>query len=255
MRPVDLIPPEERRGARQAARTGPLAYLLVGVLIAALVAVTALVLTGNAISDRKAEVAGLEQEQSALAAEAEKLEPFTAFRTMEEARTATVTGLAKSRFDWERVLRELSLVLPEDVWLINLTGTVKPEVEIEDGAEITARDSVPGPALEIIGCAASQDSVGRFVAALHDIDGVTRVTAARSERPDLSSTEATGATDAAGATDESEDDCRTRDFIARFEVVAAFDEVQLDPSTLPPVGPPAAPSSSETPTPAPGGVR
>jgi hypothetical protein len=161
---------------------------------------------------------------------------------MEEARTATVTGLAKSRFDWERVLRELSLVLPGDVWLINLTGSVTPEVELDGAAEVSARDSVPGPALEIVGCAASQDSVGRFVAALHDIDGVTRVTAARSERPDLSSAEATSAASGAGAADEGEDDCRTRDFIVRFEIVAAFDEVQLDPSTLPPVGPPAAPS-------------
>jgi Tfp pilus assembly protein PilN len=239
MRPVNLIPPEERRGARQVARTGPLSYLLVGVLVAALVGVTALVLTDRSISDRKAEVAGLEQQEAALAEQAAKLEPFTAFRTMEESRTATVTALAKSRFDWERVLRELSLVLPEDVWLINLTGTVTPEVTVQDGAEITARDDVPGPALEIIGCAASQDSVGRFVAALHDIDGVTRVTATKSERPELSSADAVGTGSTGG---ESDDDCRTRDSIARFEVVAAFDEVPLDPSTLAPAGPPAAPT-------------
>jgi hypothetical protein len=125
------------------------------------------------------------------------------------------------------------------VWLINLTGTVTPDVELEDGAEITARDQVPGPALEIVGCAASQDSVGRFVAALHDIDGVTRVTATKSERSDLSS-ETTTSTDSEA--DGSEDDCRTRDAIARFEVIAAFDEVQIDLSSLPPVGPPGAPT-------------
>ena len=235
MRPVNLIPPEERRGPRQAARTGPLSYLLVGALIAALLGVTALVLTNNAISDRKAEVTSLEQEEAALAEEAAKLEPFTAFGTMEEARTATVTALAKSRFDWERVLRELSLVLPEDVWLINLTGTVNPQVELEDAGAIPARDDVSGPALEIVGCAPGQEAVGRFIAALHDIDGVTRVTATKSERPDLSSTDALGT---ASSGDENDDDCRTRDFIARFEILAAFDEVQLDAATSAPAAPP-----------------
>ena len=239
MRAVNLIPPEERRGTRRAARTGPLSHLLVGLLIAAVAAVTALVLTTNTISDRESEVVRLEQEQAELASQAAKLEPFTAFRTLEQARTQTVTSLAKSRFDWERVLRELSLVLPADVWLINLTGTVSSQVDLDDGAEIVARDSVEGPALEIVGCAASQDSVGRFLAALSDIDGVTRVTATKSERPDLSSGSATDEPETGAGAD---DDCRTRDFIVRFEIVAAFDEVALDPAELPPVGPPAAPA-------------
>ena len=31
---------------------------------------------------------------------------------MSEQRVATVTSLADSRFDWERVMRELALILP-----------------------------------------------------------------------------------------------------------------------------------------------
>ena len=60
MRPVNLIPAEERRGERAPLRSGPLAYIVVGALVAALLGVTALVLTGNQIADRKAEVAQLE---------------------------------------------------------------------------------------------------------------------------------------------------------------------------------------------------
>ena len=32
---------------------------------------------------------------------------------MRDARVATIDSLAKSRFDWERVIRELSVVIPK----------------------------------------------------------------------------------------------------------------------------------------------
>src|SRR5688500_11048863 len=162
---------------------------------------------------------------------------------MQEQRTATVVSLAQSRFDWERVLREFALVLPEDVWLIQLEGTVSPGVSLTDGAEISIREGVAGPALEIIGCAASQDAVGGVVAALRDIDGVTRVTVAKSERPELA--ESTGAASSEDAS--SDDDCRTRDFITRFEIVAAFDGVPATAAAPEGADPaaPAAPTGTE----------
>lgn len=48
MRPVNLIPPEERRGERAPMRTGSLSYLLVGALALVLGAVTVLVQIGRA---------------------------------------------------------------------------------------------------------------------------------------------------------------------------------------------------------------
>ena len=72
-------------------------------------------------------------------------------------------------------MRELALILPGDVWLTNLTGTARPDVSVDGGASISLRDSVPGPALEMIGCASGQEAVAGFVQALKDIDGVTRV--------------------------------------------------------------------------------
>lgn len=220
MRAINLIPPEARRD-RSPSGTGALSYLIVGVLVAVLAGVTALVLTNNQISDSKTEVAQLEQERAAAQERAASLQSFADFRSMQEQRTATVASLAQSRFDWERVLRELSLILPSDVWLTGLTGTVSPEVQLEAATAVSLRQGVPGPALEIVGCTVSQDAVGRFVAALRDIDGVTRVALSSSALPEESSAPAT----TSGSGGESSDDCQTRDFIARFEIVAAFDEV------------------------------
>lgn len=241
MRPINLIPPDDQAG-RMQARAGALSYVVLGVLAAILLAVTLMVLTNNRISDAKSEVTALEQERDAAQARAESLSAFAEFRSMQEQRTATVVSLAQSRFDWERVLREFALVLPEDVWLIELEGTVSSEVTLTDGADIGIRDGVPGPALEIIGCAASQDAVGGFVAALRDIDGVTRATVAKSERPELSESSGTEGTEAQASGD---DDCRTQDFITRFEIVAAFDGVPVA-AAAPESADPAAPAAPTT---------
>jgi Tfp pilus assembly protein PilN len=237
MRPVNLIPAEERHDGHGPMRTGPVPYLLVGALVAALVGVTALVLTGNQISDRKAEVAQLKREDAVVAARAERLAAFTQFRTLHEQRVATVTSLADSRFDWERVMRELSLILPSNVWLVSLDATASPDASTGGSGEGGASES-SGSGLR--GCASGQEAVAGFVTALKDIDGVTRVGVESSELSDQA--------EGAGASGGGEDDCRTRDFIAKFEIVAAFDAapVPLSASAEEAAAAPAAETTETT---------
>jgi Tfp pilus assembly protein PilN len=245
MRPVNLIPPDLRRGVQAPSRTGPIAYFLVGALALILGGVTLLVLTSNDISQHKADISRLKQERTQISAEADRLASYTQFNTVRQARVLTVGSLADSRFDWQRVLDEFSRVMPSDIWLVKLTGKVRPDVDVEDAAQITLRGAVPGPALELVGCAPSYESLAGFVSALRDIDGVTRVGVLKSERPPLSS-----AGELASAEGSDAEDCRTRDFITRFEVVVAFDAA---PVTAPPaaagaVPAPVAPAPAETPT-------
>jgi Tfp pilus assembly protein PilN len=228
VRPVNLIPPEERRGDRGQTRTGLLPYIVLGAFIAAVVAVSAVVITSNQISDREAELSDLQAQERAARARAEALSPYAEFASLAQAREATVTSLAQSRFDWERVLRELALVIPDDIWLTNLTGTVSPDVTMEDGTEVSIRSDAAGPALTIIGCGPSHEAVAGFLEALKDIDGVTRVGISSDERSTDVLAEGGGG-----------DDCRTRKFISRFEVVAAFDEVPVPAAAAAATTPPA----------------
>jgi Tfp pilus assembly protein PilN len=189
-------------------RGGPLAYIIVGALAAAVIGVAVLAVTDNQISDSKAEISRLEGETAAVEAKAQELDAYTQFHAMSEQRKATIASLADSRFDWQRVMHELALVLPGDVSLTNLTGTASPGVSVEGAGSVAMRTSVPGPALELTGCAASQDGVAGFIQALKEIDGVTRVGV------QVSSLE--GGSSAGGSGCEGES-------LAQFQMVVAFD--------------------------------
>jgi len=219
MRPVNLIPPDQRRGEAAPARAGAASYIVVAVLFAILFAVTGVVLTNNDVDQKKSDLAAVQAQQTEAEARADALSNFASFQQMKDNRVLTIASLAQSRFDWERVMREVSRVLPDHVWLTNLTGTVAPEVEVPKSATVSTRTNVAGPALTMVGCARSQDDVAALIAAVGDIDGVTRVLVEKSEKADVE-TATGGATDAA-----SEEDCRTRSSIAQFALIAAFDEV------------------------------
>lgn len=249
MRPVNLIPPEERRGSGAPTRTGRIPYLVIGVM-AALVGVVALFASTNAsIADREAEIARLEVEQRDAQARADALRPFATFAATRQAREATIDSLARSRFDWERVVNELSRVIPADIWLTSLTATASPDASVEGASSIGLRADVAGPALELVGCGRDHESVAGLIAALEDIDGVTRVTATKSAKAPAGSESNSGSTAAAAG-----DDCQTRPSVATFELVIGFEEVPVpetptSPGTTP--SPVPAPGSAPTPSPTP----
>jgi Tfp pilus assembly protein PilN len=248
MRPVNLIPPEERRD-KAPIRTGPIAYLLVGALTMALGAVTLVVLTNNKISDREAKVTQLIRQEAQVKAQADQLAPFSNFASLEDQRTATVRSLANSRFDWERVMRELARIMPSDVWLTGLTGAVSGDTSVSGSGSSTNSgggsldtSSISGPSLHLSGCARGQDGVARFLSTLRDIDGVTRVGLGSSDLPDQTVSGSGGA--------GSNSSCAVRNFIAQFDIVVAFDAAPVPqiaaaaPSTSTPATSAGTPSAS-----------
>lgn len=236
MRPVNLIPPESRRGDSAPTRTGPLAYIIVGVLVVALGIVTAMTLFGNQIDESNAAIADLEPRIEQAQARAASLAPYVSLQGTRDSRVATVDSLAKSRFDWERVLRELSRVVPEGIALTNVTGTVAPGVTVTNQPAIPLRASVPGPALELVGCSRGQRPIAELISLVHDIDGVSRVTAETGTRGEKTESDEPSGTCANG-TDSV------------FQLVAAFDATPV-PGAVAGVDPAAVPSAAPTTAPA-----
>lgn len=243
MRSVNLIPPEDRRGGSAPNRSGPLAYVVVATLALILAGVFGVVSFNKRVADRQTEATALEARAAEAEARASSLAAFISFQQLHDTRVLTIDQLAKSRFDWERVLRELSYVLPNHVSLTGLSGSVAPGVGEEGGTAL--RDSIPGPALTMTGCGKSHRDIARLVAAMKDIDGVTRVIAINSTKSESVTAPSTAsADDQAPATDAN---CETNTSPG-FSLVAAFDGIA--PTTTPdgaPVAPPAA-TATATPT-------
>ena len=248
MRPVNLIPPEERRGERAPMRTGPLAYVVVAVLAIGLVAVTLTVVASNQVSDRKAEKASLESQVAEAQAEAQQVQSFADFASVQQTRETTVATLAQSRFDWERVLRELAIVIPDDVWITSLNATVSADAAASQGTGSGAStsssasavsDTISGPSLEIQGCAGGHEAVARFLAVVHDIDGVTRATVMSSERPDQTSARRGGHL-GLRLERRTARSAPVASFVSRFDLAVAFDAVQLGATSESSTAPPAA---------------
>lgn len=244
MRPVNLIPMDQRRGESAPVRTGPVAYIVVGFLAAVLVAVIAVVMLGNSIDDKKSEVASLEAQAAETQARSQALSPYVSFQQLRDARVETIGSLARSRFDWERVIREVTRLIPKGVWLKNMTGTVAPDVQIENSAGIPLRASVPGPALELAGCARSQTDIARLIASINDVDGVTRVTAVNGIKPNDPTADSGGAPAEGGAEGAGGDDtCPSP--TPSFQLVAAFDEIVVPVTGTPGI---VTPPSTNVPT-------
>ena len=251
MRPVNLIPPDERRGDSDPLRTGSLIYVLLAGLGLLLLGIVVVALTSKQISDRTSEKSSLERQLTSATQRANSVQAFTEFRTVQQNRAATVTSLAQSRFDWQRVLQELARVLPADITICSLTGTVSQNVSMDSGGGSSScssgssggtslRDQVAGPALEIDGCAPSQDAVAGFVAALQDIDGVTRVGLEHSGGS--SQQGGSGLTGEPGDASLSSSNGCPKPY--GFTIFAAFDAVPAPGST--PAAPPTPPTPSGT---------
>jgi Tfp pilus assembly protein PilN len=252
VRPVNLIPPEDRRGEHAPLRAGAVSYAIVGFLALALVGVVLMVLTGNEISDNEAELAALEAEKAQADVAAADLAEYEQFATLEQSRSETVSSLAQSRFDWERVLNELALVIPRRVTLESLSATAGAGVSVgEDVAAATGSGAFAGPSLQISGCAKGQEGTARFLAAMRDIDGVTRVGMQSSS---LGEEAAAGAPAASAPTSDSAagasgpTDCQTKPQVARFEVSVVFDAVPVPVAAAPATGTPAATPAPATET-------
>lgn len=234
MRAVNLIPAEERRGAGGAAgRSGGAAHLLVGVLAVLTLLVGFYTLEKRSVADKRGQVVALENQAVTAESQAAELSSYVQFAGLRARRTATVSSLAASRFDWAHALRELARVIPPSTWLTSLQGTVAPGVAVKGGAAGATsglRGAIAVPAVEIVGCTTDQTAVARMMTRMRLIDGVTRVSLQSSVKADA----AVGGGGASGGSG----DCRGG--VAKspqFALVVFFDRAAgAVPTTAPAAG-------------------
>ncbi len=234
MRAVNLIPSEAGGGGRGGASIGP--WALFAVLGLLLVGVLAYVLTNNQLVDRRAQLASLQTQAHAVQVQADAARPYREFAALAQARVETVRQLGAARFDWHRAFANLAQVIPGDVWLTSLLGTVAPGVSVDgagSGDTGSLRSALPNPAIELTGCTTGNDEVARLISRLRLMTGVVRVALSSATKDDSSTGGGGGGGGGAGG-----GDCRYGHAgFPQFGIVVFF-------APLPAVPAPTAPDAS-----------
>jgi Tfp pilus assembly protein PilN len=195
MKAVNLVPAEHRRATATGSLAGG-AYAVLGVLAVLLVMAVAYVLTSNSVNDKQGKADSARQEADALAAQNKQLEAFTDFSAIKQQRLASVMGAAQSRFDWERLMRELSRVIPKDSWIQTTDAKVVGDSDSTDPTSTTTSSTatLAGPTANLVGCTPHQSDTARMMVRLEQMYRVTDVELNESAREQ-------------GATDTTLDNC------------------------------------------------
>ena len=174
MKAVNLIPTEQRRVRATGKRSGS-AYVLVGVLATLLVMVAAYVFTAGNVTDSQNEAAAAKAEADRLEAQAAQSESFTNFAQIKQTRLAAVSTIAETRFDWERMMRELSRAMPAGSWLQASDASVAGETASGATPDASATAAPAGPSANLTGCTPNQADVARMMVRLRQMHRVTDV--------------------------------------------------------------------------------
>jgi Tfp pilus assembly protein PilN len=240
MRPVNLLP-DEYRPRQATGETKGGAYILLGVLGTLLVMALGFALVTNQVNSRKTEIAKAKTEADQAEAKTRSEGSFADFRQVKEQREQSVKLLASGRFDWERVLREVALVMPKGMWLIDMTASASGDTSAAGtgGAPTPSGGTPPGsagsqpsagapgsqqsgtgsPSVKLTGCAEAQDDVATLMVRMRKLYRATDVKLGEStEEEDTGSTGATGGS--GGSTAAGSESCGTRRF--KFDVTVTF---------------------------------
>jgi Tfp pilus assembly protein PilN len=175
MRAVNLLPRDDGRRRRTRAEQLPLIVGL-GLLVVVTLALSAgFLMASQKASDKQARLDTLEGQIDILPPPPKGPTPIEAGLSGE--RTARVTALTTAlsrRVAWDRVLRELSLVLPDDIWLTSLSA----RSPASPASAVPAPAKAPGAAptgLTVNGYTYSHASVARLLSRLNVLPDLTNV--------------------------------------------------------------------------------
>jgi Tfp pilus assembly protein PilN len=177
MRAVNLLP----RQSVQRKRDQPNAVVLAAAIggAAVLLALVGGALLANRSLDRQREALSTARAMLAATPAHHASAKTTAFRTavltQREQRSLALASAIGKRVAWDRILRRFALVLPNDVWLTSLTGTVP--LESTSLTTTTTPSALPptATALTISGYTYSQASVARLLERLEVLPDLQNV--------------------------------------------------------------------------------
>ena len=163
MRAVNLLPKKETRERRKAPNPAALAGVVGAVVVTAAMCVWFLTASAK-VSERQAELDNIRSELAATPAPKPRDTRGDGLQAEKSARLAVVASALGTRVPWDRVLRQISLVTPEDVWLTSLSASAPATGDAAAAAPATP--SAGAGAFSINGRTYSHDAVARLLSRL-----------------------------------------------------------------------------------------
>jgi Tfp pilus assembly protein PilN len=187
MKPVNLVPQDQRR-RRPSEGSGKGAHVLLGGLAVLLAMAVFYVLTANSITEKESQAEQARIEADQLEAQATTKNSFTDFAEIAQTRAASVAAVASTRFDWERLMRELSRVMPEGSWLTSASASVTGATDAASATApadpATATAGAGSPSANLVGCTPKHSDVARMMVRLRQLHRVVDVELTQSSRAD-----------------------------------------------------------------------
>lgn len=171
---INLLPPEilERRKAERRFGWVILAAVMVAVVLAGVWAFAFF-----RLQSKEDELAAVQQEVQSTNAQAAQLAIFEERASELETRRATAQLALSSRRNWARLLNELSLVLPSDVWVETLLASEEAGLDISGWAVDSPADSPD----------VGHKTMAKMLVRLADLDQLTDVWLTSSAKSDFES--------------------------------------------------------------------
>jgi Tfp pilus assembly protein PilN len=164
VRAVNLLPRDEAPKSF-AANRGVVFGAVGGAALATAVLASMMLTAGGAASAKQSELDALRAQIAAIPpAPVKDTSADDTLAAEKGARVGALSAALAGRVAWDRVLRQISLVLPEDVWLTNLAAVAANDPAAAQGAGLT-----------LTGSTYSQNGVARFLSRLSVIPGLANV--------------------------------------------------------------------------------
>jgi Tfp pilus assembly protein PilN len=170
VRAVNLLPREQSQRTIKKESLPVLVGACLGVLVAAMLGAMFLMGNGKVAAEQR-KVDDLNRRFQALPPPPPGPSAIQQQLAGEEsARVAALTSALSSRVSWDRVFRELSLVLPDDVWLtsLNAKSPISPSTNASTGSTAPSQFIIQGRTY-------SHDGVARLLSRLQLVPDLTNV--------------------------------------------------------------------------------
>jgi Tfp pilus assembly protein PilN len=176
VRAINLLPRDDVRRGPQKTQWTVLVPVVLAVLLAAVL--SAMFLSGSGtVKDKQGELTTLQDELHAIPTpDASRVKTQTALAADKQARVSALSGALSRRVAWDRVFRELSLVLPDDVWL----ATIAAKAPVPSSSAVTppaaaAGATVAATGFTIDGFTYSHPAVARLLSRLAVVPDLVNV--------------------------------------------------------------------------------